>query len=144
MSDAFTITLTDAPGTEDVAELHQALQAFNVPRSQIYDARDLALFARREDGVLVGGLTGLTNWGWLYVDYLWVADETRGTGLGSRLMAMAEAEALARGCARSRLYTYDFQAPEFYKRLGYTVWGVLEDYPPGHQQIWYRKDLTAD
>lgn len=143
MKSPLSIALTDTPAPSDIRALHDSLKAFNVPRSQAYDARDLALFARRSDDTLAGGLTGLTNWDWLYVDYLWVADDQRSSGLGGDLMARAEAEAVARGCKWSRLYTYDFQAPGFYERLGYTVWGVLEDYPPGHRQIWYRKALGA-
>ncbi|MGW7516660.1 GNAT family N-acetyltransferase [Streptomyces sp. NPDC054796] len=85
-----------------------------------------------ENGEVAGGLVGYA-WGhWLHVDLLWVDERHRGQGLGSRLMA--EAEALAReryGCAHSRVETWDFQAPDFYQKLGYAIVGVVEDYPPG-------------
>lgn len=69
---------------------------------------------------------------WLHVTYLWVDDRTRGTGLGSRLLAEAERVAREeRGCHAARLETWDFQAPGFYKKQGYEVVCVIPDYPPG-------------
>lgn len=136
-----TIAVTDSPAAADMQALHDGLAAYNAQTTAGYERRDLCVFAHRPDGTVAGGLSGYTQWDWLYVDYLWLAEDMRGGGLGSDLLARAEAEALARGCRWSRLYTYDFQAPGFYERRGYVQWGVLEDYPPGHRQIWYRKTL---
>jgi hypothetical protein len=46
----------------------------------------------------------------------------------------------ARGCHSARLDTFSFQAPEFYRRMGYEVFGVL-DYPPDHKRIFLKKQL---
>ncbi|ALG72086.1 GCN5 family acetyltransferase [Azospirillum thiophilum] len=118
------------------------MRAYNeASLGRAYDRRDLVAAARAPDGTLKGGLVGYTNWDWLYVDLLWVDESTRGSGLGGRLLDAAEAEARARGCRWSRLYTYDFQAPGFYPKQGYEVWAEMEGYPPGHRQIWFRKAL---
>lgn len=82
--------------------------------------------------VLAGGLVGHAWAHWLHIDLLWVDERHRGSGLGSRLVA--EAERLAReqhGCTGSRVETFDFQAPGFYRKAGYTLVGTVEDYPPG-------------
>nr|QIY71553.1 GNAT family N-acetyltransferase [Streptomyces sp. RLB1-33] len=92
----------------------------------------LHVWALDADGALAGGLVGHTWTTWLHVTYLWVDTPHRGAGLGGRLLA--EAERLAheeRGCRNSRLETWDFQAPEFYKKHGYEVVCVIPDYPPG-------------
>lgn len=136
-----TLSLADTLDLAEVKRIHGELRRFNEQFTKPYDLRDLCVTARDADGTLLGGLTGYTNWEWLYVDYLWVHESQRGTGLGSRLMAAAEEEARRRDCRWSRLYTYDFQAPGFYKKLGYEVWAELEGYPPGHTQIWLRKAL---
>ena len=60
------------------------------------------------------------------------------------MLAMAEQEALRRGCHHAHLDTLDFQAPAFYEKLGYTLWGTLEDLPLGHQRYFYQKELSAD
>ncbi len=95
------------------------------------------------DGQVVGGATGHTDRGWLYLDCFWLPERVRTGGWGSRVLVAAEGEARARGCSRARLFTYSFQARGFYEKHGYTVFGILEDYPPGHRQIWLRKDLAA-
>ncbi|MFF1833797.1 GNAT family N-acetyltransferase [Streptomyces sp. NPDC058231] len=92
----------------------------------------LEIWAIDESGALAGGLSGRTWAYWLHVDLLWVDPLHRGSGLGSQLLAEAERRAEAdRSCTRSRLETWGFQAPAFYRRRGYEVIGQVEDYPPG-------------
>ncbi|WP_328558231.1 GNAT family N-acetyltransferase [Streptomyces sp. NBC_00358] len=97
------------------------------------DERELPLhvWAMDEAGDMAGGLAGHTWTTWLHVTYLWVDERYRGTGLGSRLLAEAEATAGGRGCRAARLETWDFQAPDFYRKQGYEVACVIPDYPPG-------------
>ena len=52
-----------------------------------------------------------------------------------------EEEARQRGAKNSYLDTFSFQAPEFYKRNGYHVFGELQDFPPGHQRYFFTKRL---
>ncbi|MGW2446634.1 GNAT family N-acetyltransferase, partial [Streptomyces sp. NPDC001675] len=64
------------------------------------------------------------------------------TGLGSRLLARAEHLARTdRACANARLETWDFQAPDFYKKQGYDVVCVIPDYPPGLTEYTLTKRL---
>ncbi|MFF0186639.1 GNAT family N-acetyltransferase [Streptomyces sp. NPDC005244] len=93
--------------------------------------RPLHLWVMDEADELAGGLVGHTWTTWLHVTYLWVDGRHRGTGLGSRLLAEAERAATERGCGAARLETWDFQAPDFYRRHGYEVVAVIPDYPPG-------------
>ena len=106
-------------------------------------ARPLAVYAY-QDGRLIGGCTGSTEdlWRWLTIDLMWVDDAARGRGLGSELLRAAEADALRRGCRWAKLNTWDFQAPEFYERCGYQEYGREVDYPPGHTNFLFRKDLA--
>ncbi|MFJ9050976.1 GNAT family N-acetyltransferase [Streptomyces bacillaris] len=103
----------------------------------------LEVWALDRDGALAGGLTGRTWAHWLHVDLLWVDARHRGSGLGSRLLAEAERTARAeRACTRSRLETWDFQAPEFYRKQGYEEIGRVEDYPPGVTEFILTKRLV--
>jgi GNAT superfamily N-acetyltransferase len=99
---------------------------------------------RDAGGRFVGGLQGVTTWGWLYVIIVWVDEAHRGRGVGTRLMDWAEGEARKRGCENACLSSYSFQAPEFYRRRGYAVFGQLEDYPAGHTMYFLRKRLAGD
>ncbi|WP_031025164.1 GNAT family N-acetyltransferase [Streptomyces sp. NRRL WC-3725] len=108
------------------------------------DERDtpLHLWALDTAGALAGGLVGHTWTTWLHVTYLWVDAAHRGTGLGTRLLAEAERIATTdRGCTASRLETWDFQAPEFYRKQGYEVVCVIPDYPPGITEYTLTKRL---
>jgi GNAT superfamily N-acetyltransferase len=76
------------------------------------------------------------------VDILWVHDAWRLRGVGSALMTAAEGAARAHGCRRIHLDTMSFQAPEFYRKLGYTVFGVLTGFPQDATRIYLVKDLA--
>ncbi|WTW92274.1 GNAT family N-acetyltransferase [Streptomycetaceae bacterium NBC_01309] len=100
------------------------------------------VYAVDEDGTVLGGLTGKV-WGrWLHVDLLWVHADRRGKGLGADLLARAEEIARTEhGCGHARLETWDFQAPDFYRRQGYTLVGEVPDYPPGVTEFIFAKAL---
>ncbi|WP_437093031.1 GNAT family N-acetyltransferase [Streptomyces sp. enrichment culture] len=109
------------------------------------DERESALhvWASDANGELAGGLVGHTWTTWLHVTYLWVDGRHRGAGLGSRLLAEAERIASAeRGCTASRVETWDFQAPDFYRKQGYDVVCVIPDYPPGITEYTLTKRLA--
>jgi GNAT superfamily N-acetyltransferase len=119
------------------------LRAYNRRHAEAPDFRPLVLAARSADGVIIAGLVGDTGWRWLHIDLLWVIDGHRGRGLGRRLLHAAEDEGRARGAGYAYLDTFDFQARPFYEREGYTVFGVQDDFPPGHQRFFMRKDLSG-
>ena len=140
---SLALDVTAVPSGDDIEFIERELVAFNVECSRPYDLMPLGVFVRNADGATLGGATGHTNWSWLTIDGFWLPEALRRGGWGGRILAAAEEEARRRGCNRSRLYTYSFQAQGFYEKQGYTVFGVLDDYPPGHRQVWLRKDLPA-
>jgi GNAT superfamily N-acetyltransferase len=73
---------------------------------------------------------------------IWVEARAREQGIGRELMKRAEEEALRRGCLYARTCTSDYQAPRFYEKLGYSLYGKLENCPPGETCYYYRKDLV--
>ena len=90
---------------------------------------------------IVGGVIGATFWDWCHIDLMWIKEELRGHGYGQRLLTLAEDEARQRGAKHVYLDTFSFQAPDFYKKYGYQVFGVLPDYPAGHQLYFMTKEL---
>ena len=137
------LVLETEPSREDVRLLDDRLYAFNVQATGIADGKLLALFLRDKDGAAVGGIYGWT-WGeTCYVRYLFVPAEMRKQGHGSSLMHAVEAEAKARGCVQIVLQTHDFQAPEFYRRLGFEITGRVDGYPRGHQYLTMVKRLGS-
>jgi ribosomal protein S18 acetylase RimI-like enzyme len=138
-----SLTLETEPKPEDVRVLEERLYEFNVQATGLADGKLLAFFLRDRDGAAVGGVFGWT-WGETgYVRYLFVPADMRNRGLGGDLMRAVEAEARARGCRQIVLETHDFQAPEFYRRLGFEIGGLVPDYPRGHAQLTMVKRLPA-
>jgi GNAT superfamily N-acetyltransferase len=121
--------------------LDEQIYAYNAAATDIHDGRLLALTIRDERGAIVAGLSGWTWGGCLGIDYLWVHADWRGRGYGARLLRAAEEEAIARGCTLAVLDTYSFQAPDFYRRYGYEIHGIVDDCPEGHQHIHLHKRL---
>ncbi|MCC6716520.1 MAG: GNAT family N-acetyltransferase [Acetobacteraceae bacterium] len=99
----------------------------------------LAILAEDEAGAPQGGLWMQARWGWLFLDLFILEPAARRGGTGSRILALAEAEAQARGCVGVWLDSYGFQAPEFYRRHGYQVIGTLPNYPAPHGRYFLAK-----
>ncbi len=137
------VTVDDSPDASDVEFLEDQINRYNVARTGIDDGRRLVIIQRDEEGI-AAGLYGFTWGGVLEVKLLWVREDLRGQGYGSKLLAAAEQEAVQRGCFQAALDTHSFQAPELYQRLGYEVYGVLTDYPPGYSKYFLKKRLRLD
>lgn len=135
------VTVEETSDPAAVRAVNEGLDRFNLRFAPAEQYRPLNVFLRDDDGKILGGLLGETYWTWLHVGVLWVDDAVRKGGHGSRLMAEAEAEARRRGCRHAYLDTLSFQALPFYQRLGYTVFGTLDDLPEGHQRYFLQKAL---
>ncbi len=143
-TERLVLAVDSAPEPEDLEAIHRGLStSYEADQVEPRDEKPLAVTLRTADGRLRAGLSGRTYWGWLHVRHSWVDEELRGLGLGRRLMEAAEEEAVRRGCRQSHLSTYSFQALDFYRRLGYRVFGALEDFPPGHRRFFLRKRLVG-
>lgn len=137
------LRVEDDPRPEDLRLLNERLYQFNAAATGMDDGRGLAIFVRDAAGQIEAGLHGWT-WGRTgFIQTLWVREDLRRRGLGSRLLAAAESEAGRRGCREVQLDTHSYQAPEFYRRLGYEVIGELPGWPGGSTRMFLRKKLPA-
>jgi GNAT superfamily N-acetyltransferase len=91
---------------------------------------------------VVGGLTGRTSLGLLFVDLFYLPAGLRGGGIGGEILRLAEGEARRRGCRTAVLYTISFQAPGFYQRNGWRVFGEVPCDPPGTSRVFMTKSLS--
>lgn len=103
------------------------------------DWHPVRFFLKSARGEVLGGLTGYVWGGWLHVNFLWVSETLRGQRLGTRLMDAAEAMAQQRGAVGACLETFTYQARDFYAKREYTVFGRIDDYPPGHAKLFLSK-----
>ncbi len=137
------IVVMAEPDEEFSRFLQSKLTRFNDMNSSLRDpnAEPLHIEVVDEHGKFVGGVSAVTYWGWVVIELFYVNEQWRGQGIGKSLLERTETEAQKRGCKRSHVSTYDFQALEFYKKYGYAVIGHMDDYPDGHTFYWLRKDF---
>ena len=138
---AYALTVTDTPAAEELATIGDSLAAFNEADVGPSGRRPIAVVVRDDSARIVAGISGYTAWGWLYVQWLWVAEEQRGAGLAGRMLAAAEADAQARGCHGAYIDTFSPVALKTYQRAGYVAFGALENFPEGRTRTFLQKRL---
>ena len=135
----YLIILEESPSVGDIDELVHNLVQYNDTRAEKENWQKLVIFLRKPEGKILGGLNGYTHWNWLAIDQIWITEELRNQGWGRKLMECAEKEALKRGCQHAHVDTFDFQALPFYEKLGYRIFGKLDDFPSGHSRFFLQK-----
>ena len=133
--------MNHSPSPNEIDLIRQSLYQFNNERVGDDHHTPLDIVEYDGDGNVIGGILGGTYWGWMYVDILWVREDHRRQGIGSRLLREAEREAKRRGCHHVHLDTMSWQAPAFYQKHGYKVIAILPDIPRGHQKYLLQKAL---
>lgn len=136
------------PPADKVRALQDKLRADNLSQIPVDVGTGMALFIHDEREQLVGGIYGYVWGDCLEIDYLWLAEELRGRGLGHTLLNRLEMEAEQRGAKIAILDTFSFQSPVFYQQHGYETFGVIEGYGldalgEGYKKYFMRKRLGS-
>lgn len=135
------IELSQNPNEEQRNAILAPLRAHNAAKAGPSTLEPIALLVRDEHDAILGGLYGHTFYRWLFIELLAVPEQGRGQGIGSKLMQMAEEFAREKDCVGIWLDTFSFQAPEFYRKVGYSECGEILDYPLGHKRHFFQKRL---
>ena len=139
------IEVTRHPSKADLRTISQGLQAHNskfIGGIAVEDELRFAVFAKDSQGIVVGGIRAVGFWNWLNIEVIWVDEKARGEGLGRQILSRAEEFAKENNYFKVYLETASFQALEFYKKQGYTVFGQLDDFPIGHTMFYMKKALV--
>src|SRR5829696_7053825 len=115
------------PSLDDREFVDEGLGEYNAAFLRDSRYSYFGIFLRSESGAIRAGLIGRCYAGWLFVNLLWVHADLRRGGAGRRLIGDAERHALAFGCHSAWVDTFSFQAPDFYKKLGYEEFARLDD-----------------
>jgi GNAT superfamily N-acetyltransferase len=136
------------PSSEAEAELSSFLDAriyeFNVQATGVSDGRSFGSVIKDESDNIIAAINGHTWGGCCHIVHLWVHESKRRCGVGRALLQSAEKEAIRRGCTQSLVFTHSFQAPVFYERHGYVRQASIPNYPRGHAQHVYLKQLGSN
>ena len=127
------------PDEEVYANFSGRFAAYNSAHST-WELKSYSYVLYNQSTIVAGG-RGIINMGALEVRGLWVDDSLRNQGIGKRLMESIENEAIKRGARRAMLYTYSWQAQDFYENIGYEVFSRFK-YPDGPERIDMQKELS--
>jgi len=134
------ITVRESPDAQIRAVLLNLMTTYNESKTGPSGFALLAVtLDDTETGQVIGGLWGRTVYDWLFVEFLFVPEHLRGRGLGTALLRTAEEEAVARECIGACLDTFDFNAPGFYRKLGYEEFAALGSPRRGFKRHFFRK-----
>ena len=106
--------------------LMAGMKAFNNAAVQSLNSHKIVATVRDDAAHVVGGVIGGLAGDSMYLEVVWTASSVRGTGIGRKLMRMAETEAKRLGARECWLYTMSFQAKPFYEKLGYQQFAELK------------------
>jgi GNAT superfamily N-acetyltransferase len=138
----YELVLTDALDDEIFKAIVAPLVAYNDSQVGPSQHRGLAVLMRDDTGVVVGGLWGQTSYEWLFTQMLVVPNHLRGQGIGTKVVQIAEQEALERGCKGAWVDTFEFQARTFYELMGYVCFGEIPNHPFGFSRFFMKKEFT--
>lgn len=140
-----TVRLKLDPSAADTAVILDGLVAYNRQASgRPAGWQPFALLLEDPGtGAPVGGLSGETLFDWMVIELFHVPEAMRGQGHGRELMQAAETFARERGLIGIWVDTFAFQARGFYEKLGFTVFGTLDDQPPGGARYFLKKRLDT-
>lgn len=138
----YEISFVENPSPEDIKVLDNGIIQEHKIKKDMQPLKFFAFFIRDEKNTIVGGCAGDNMYGSLFVAQLWVAEPLRGKGYGTKLMGHAEKLARDSGCAFMAGNTFDWEALEFYKKLGFTVELERKGFDKNSVFCFLRKDLN--
>lgn len=100
-----------------------------------------SIFVINDENKILGGIILSFLWNGMRIDSLWVDESIRSQRWGTKLIEEAEKEARKRNCSVIYTDTFSWQAPDFYKKLGYKEYGKLKDFPVGNTLTYFQKRL---
>ncbi|MHA2388120.1 MAG: GNAT family N-acetyltransferase [Candidatus Hodarchaeales archaeon] len=105
---------------------------------------DISLVLRDPHGNIIGGVITSMLTGIMHLEVLWIEENYRGRGLGKALVLQAEKIGRAKGYPASQTWTFSFQSPNFYQRIGYKVVGIFDGYTEGITEYVLLKNFRTD
>lgn len=139
-----TISIHRTHEVEDQQFIRNHLAKYNMSRiSEDFDTlyEQVSYVLKDEAAQIYGGIIGAVKWNFLKIDLFWVDDQMRGKGYGTKLISVVEKFAKEKKCDFIEVDTFSFQAPEFYIKQGFEVFGSLENAPRGHTHYYLVKKL---
>lgn len=141
MNEDYPLEYKETPSHEEEMALLNGINEESYNAKQLSPITAFSYFIKNGQGKVLAGVKGVTYYGCLYVDTLWVAADFRHKGWGTKLMAASEELGKQRSCRFSTVATMDWEALPFYQKLGYQIEYIREGYDKNSKMYVLRKNL---
>ncbi len=129
------------PNPKDNDVLVKGMLAYHAKCGYTRKSTSYSVLLKDPKDKMIGAVIVTFLWNGMEIKSLWVDESIRRKGWGRKLMQVAEEEAVKRGCTIAYTNTFTWQAPGFYEKLGYKLYGKLEDFPKGSTLSYFSKQL---
>ncbi|MFX1508633.1 MAG: GNAT family N-acetyltransferase, partial [Promethearchaeota archaeon] len=145
--DTNRVLITKTPTEEEMMIVEKGLEDYKkqFPNGELdIPTPDISLVLKNSSGTIVGGVITSMLTGVMHLEVLWIDEIYRGRGYGKALVLQAESIGKKKGYSASQTWTFSFQAPEFYQRIGYKLVGTFDGYIDGITEHILRKKFKSD
>ena len=141
MTDITFTPINGEPDPEDKQIMVDGMLAYHSSKGHPRKTDTFSVVMKDENDKLRGTVIVTFLWNGMEIQSLWVDESLRHQGWGSKLLSAAEAEGMKRGCTVAYTNTFTWQAPGFYTKQGYSLYGKLDNFPPGNSLSYFCKKL---
>lgn len=136
------ITTKGEPNADDKKALIEGMLSHHTSKGHPRKSETFSIFLKDSTEKVLGGIILCVLWKGMEIQTLCVDESIRKQGWGQKLLKAAEEEAIKRGCTLAYTNTFSWQAPEFYTKFGYTLYGKLDGFPDGNALSYFYKRLV--
>lgn len=141
MNDFKIEEINSEPKTEDKQTMINGMLSYHASKGHPRKTEIYSVTLKDRNNAVKGMIIVSFLWNGMHIDSLWIDETVRDQKWGSSLLRMAEEEAIKRECTIVYTDTFTWQAPKFYEKQGYKLYGKLEDFPKGNSLFYYAKNL---
>ena len=139
----FTIQkINGEPKPEDKKVMVDGMLAYHANNGHPRKTEIYSILLKDKENNVKGSVIVTFLWNGMHIDSLWIDESIRNQDWGSKLMKMVEEEGIKKGCTIAYTDTFTWQAPKFYEKLGYEMYGKLNDFPKGNSLCYFVKKLV--
>lgn len=117
----YIIEFTDTLSKEEEEKMRKSFEEHESSHGIDVNYKPFVIMAKDCHGTMIGAITAFTAFAEIYIDDMWIDEPMRRQGLGRKLLHQLEEHFTGKGFNNMNLVTSAFQAPEFYKKCGFTV-----------------------
>jgi len=139
MTSKLRISFEPEPTPDENDWIRTQIGLWNIRVTGFEDYAPANFIIRDSEDRISGAILAYVWARWLHVDVLWLQNDIRRQGWGTRLLESAHQVGREKGAEAAWLDTFSWQARPFYERFGYEAVFEVQDFPPGHSRIFMRK-----